>query len=179
MSKVKIANVRLSFPSIWKMAEYNGQTLNKYEATFLIAKDDPQAKVIQDAVKAAGLETLGKEWAKAKLCIIDGDSKDYDGYADHWALKASTKKRPLLIDRDKSVLAEEDDVLYAGCYVNASISIYAFSNNYGKFVMAQLNGIQFSKAGDSFGGDGGNAMDDFDDEGEAASPSAFDEPAPF
>ena len=76
-------------------------------------------------------------------------------------------------------MAEEDDVLYAGCYVNASISIYAFSNNYGKFVMAQLNGIQFSKAGDSFGGDGGNAIDDFDHEGEPASDSQYDDDAPF
>lgn len=179
MSKVKLTNVRLSFPSLWKMSDFNGQSTGKYEATFLIPKDDPQAKAIQEMVKSVGAQELGKDWAKAKLCIYDGDLKEYDGYAGHWAIKASNRKRPVVIDRDKSMLAEEDDVLYAGCYVNASISISAFSGQWGKFVSATLLGIQFSKAGDSFGGDGGNAIDDFDHEGEPASDSQYDDDAPF
>ena len=40
----------------------------------------------------------------------------------------------MIINKDKSAVTEEDGVVYAGCYVNASVSIYAFQNNYGKFV---------------------------------------------
>lgn len=175
--KVVLKNVRLSFPSLWKTAEFNGQDLGKYEATFLIPKDDPQAKVIQDAVKQVGTAELGKDWHKGRLCILDGDTKDYDGYQGMWAVKASTKKRPVVLDRDKSALSEDDGRPYAGCYVNVSLSIYSFQNSYGKFVAAQLNGIQFHADGDAFGGnDDGYSDDDFDLDD---SPVADDGDAPF
>ena len=60
MSKVKLTNVRLSFPSLWKMSDFNGQSTGKYEATFLIPKDDPQAKAIQEMVKSVGAQELAK-----------------------------------------------------------------------------------------------------------------------
>jgi len=78
-----------------------------------------------------------------------------------WAIKANTKRRPVVINRDKTPIVEDDDILYAGCWVNASIEVYGMENQYGKRVGCQLNGIQFLKDGDSFGA-GGNAMDDFD-----------------
>jgi hypothetical protein len=161
---VNLKNVRLSFPSLFETAKYQGNDLGKYEATFLIKKDSAVAAKIQAAIKKAGSDELGKDWSKAKLCLMDGDEKDYDGYEGCWALKASTKKRPVLVHRDKSPLTESDGVLYPGCYVNANVDIYAFANNYGKFVMAQLNGIQYSSPGEEFGGGGSRfSADDFDD----------------
>ena len=172
--KIVLKNVRLSFPNLWETIKYNGADLEKYGATFLIPKDDPQAKQVQEAIKSVGSEVLGKDWAKAKLCIMDGDSKEYDGYQDMWAVKATTKRRPLVLDLDKSALTEEDDKVYPGCYVNASINIYAFTNNYGKFVAASLNAIQFCRDGDSFASsDVGYADTDFESE------ESVSEAAPF
>jgi hypothetical protein len=158
-----LKDVRLSFPSLFEYATYQGESLNKYECTLLIPKDSDTAKEVQAAVKEAGMETLGSDWSKAKLCILDGDLKDYDGYEGVWAVKASTKKRPVIINKDKSAISEEDGVIYAGCYVNASVSISAFQSKYGKFVQAQLNAVQFNRDGDAFGGGDSFSIDEFED----------------
>lgn len=161
--KLVLKNVVLSFPSLFETAKYMGDDLGKYEATFLIPKDDPQAKAVQEAIKEIGSDVLGKDWGKAKLCLLDGDTKDYDGYAGCWALKASTKKRPVLLDRDKSAISQEDGKMVGGNIVNASVSVYAFQNNYGRFVACQLNAIQYAAEGTPFGsGAGGYSDDDFD-----------------
>lgn len=162
MSKLMLKNVRLSFPSLFEHAEYRGDSLGKYECTFLIDKESPQLADVQAAIKKVGSDVLGKEWSKAKLCLQDGATKDYDGYENCFALKATTKKRPIIINKDKSAITADDDVVYAGCYVNASISIYAFQNTYGKFVQAQLNAVQFSKDGDRFGGGDDFSIDEFE-----------------
>jgi hypothetical protein len=163
MSKLMIKNARLSFPSLFEHATFQGESLNKYECTLLIPKDSDAAKEVQSAIKKAGMEALGADWSKAKLCILDGDTKEYDGYEGTWAVKASTKKRPVIINKDKSAVSEEDGVIYAGCYVNASVSISAFQSKYGKFVQAQLNALQFYRDGEQFGGGGdGFSIDEFD-----------------
>ena len=177
MSKLMLKNCRLSFPSLFEHATYQGQDLGKYEATFLIPKDSDDAKAVQAAIKEVGMEVLGKEWSKAKLCLMDGDSKDYDGYEGVWAVKANTKKRPIVINKDKSALTDEDGVIYAGCYVNASISIYAYQNSYGRFVQAQLNAVQFAKDGEAFGGGDSFSIDEFEDVSDGD--DASDDDAPF
>ena len=177
MSKLMLKNCRLSFPSLFEHATYQGQDLGRYEATFLIPKDSDDAKAVQAAIKEVGKEVLGDSWSKAKLCILDGDDKDYSGYPGNWAVKASTKKRPIVIDKDKSALTAEDDKPYAGSYVNASISIYSYQNNYGKFVQAQLNAVQFAKDGEAFGGGDSFSVDEFDDVSDGD--DASDDDTPF
>lgn len=163
MATLMVKNARLSFPSLFQYAQYKGESLEKYECTLLVEKDTPMAEEIQKAIKEVGTEVLGKNWSKAKLCIQNGDDRDYDGYENMWALKATTKKRPLVIDRDKSPLTEDDNVIYAGAFVNAKISLYAYTNSYGSFVAAQLEAVQFAKDGEAFGGGAGASIDDFDD----------------
>jgi hypothetical protein len=46
--------------------------------------------------------------------------------------------------------------------VNVSLEIYGLDNQYGKRVSCQLNGIQFSKDGESFG-QSNDTMGDFDE----------------
>ena len=171
-----LKNCRLSFPSLFEHATYQGQSLDKFEATFLIPKDSDDAKAVQAAIKEVGTEVLGRDWSKAKLCLMDGDDKDYSGYAGNWAVKASTKKRPIVINKDKSALTDEDGVIYPGCHVNASISIYAYQNSYGRFVQAQLNAVQFAKDGEAFGRGDSFSVDEFDD---VSGDDASDDDTPF
>lgn len=164
MTKLVLKDVRLSYPSLWETELYNGADTGKYAATFLVPKHDDdgkenaQAKELKKAVTEA-MKACGAK--KDKTPLRDGDELDYDGYAGMWAIKANTKRRPVVINRDKTPIVEDDDILYAGCWVNASIEVYGMENQYGKRVGCQLNGIQFLKDGDSFGA-GGNAADDFD-----------------
>lgn len=167
MSKTILKNVRLSFPSIFHTEMYGGEDTGKFTATFLLDKE-AHADTIKELKKqlvAVAEEKFGKPVPKSiKYCLQDGDEKDYDGYEGCMSLKAGSQRRPTVIDRNKTPLAEEDGKPYAGCYVNASIDFWVQDNSYGKRVNANLNGIQFYADGEAFGSGGTtNAADDFDE----------------
>ena len=67
-------------------------------------------------------------------------------------------------------LTEDDNRIYSGCYVNASVELWYQKNAYGKRVNANLLGIQFFKDGEAFGEGGttasGDDFDAFDDDDE-------------
>ena len=152
MSKIMIPNVRLSFPSLFHKAVFDGKE-TKFEATFLIDKNEQADKIkeIKAAIDAAIKEGLkGAKLPADKLCMKDGDGIEYAGYAGCMSLKASSQKRPIVLNRDKTPLTEEDNKLYAGCYVNAIIELWAQNNQFGKRINANLLGVQFFKDGEPF-----------------------------
>lgn len=152
MSKIMLPNVRLSFPSLFHKAVFDGKE-TKFEATFLINKDEQADKVkeVKAAIDAAIKEALkGAKLPADKLCMKDGDGIEYAGYAGHMSLKASSQKRPIVLNRDKTPLTEDDNKLYAGCYVNAIIELWAQNNQFGKRINANLLGVQFFKDGEPF-----------------------------
>jgi hypothetical protein len=162
MANIKIKNVRLSFPSVFKKATFNGQE-TKYEATFLISKKDEKTyKVLSEAIEKLLAEKKAKV-KKDKIALKDGDDSEYPENEGYWTLKAASNKRPLVVDRDKSVLTEDDDVIYGGCYVSAIVDFWFQDNQYGKRVNCNLYGIQFMKDGERFGTDTGIDVDAFDD----------------
>jgi len=161
--KIKVRNARLAFPSLWHKASFNGAEGDKYEATLLIPKSDTETynaimEEVQRLQKEAGIKVPSD-----KLCIRDGDDYEYDGYAGHWAIKASNRARPTIIDRDKTPLTEDDGVIYGGCYVNAIIQLWLQNNEYGKRINANLLGVQFAKDGEPFSTGVTATEDDFDD----------------
>jgi hypothetical protein len=83
-------------------------------------------------------------------------------------VSSRNKTRPLVIDRDKSPLTAQDGRPYAGCFVHASIELWAQDNAYGKRINASLRGVQFFKDGDAFAGGGAASDDEFDDIAEGA-----------
>ena len=160
-----LKNVRLSFPSLFKTEVYAGEDTGKYAATFLIPKSDTKTvTAIEQACKAALVEKYGEGKIPKgfKMPLVDGDEKEYQGYEGQMTIKATTKKRPTLVNRDKTPIVEEDGILYGGCYVNASIDVWVMDNSYGKKVLASLNAIQFVKDGEAFG-NASNGADDFED----------------
>lgn len=164
--KVMIPNARLSFPSLFHKSEFEGKE-GKYEATLLIPKSDKKTKKLIDDAIAEAKKEANKKVPESKYFIKDGneifEEKEYEGYEDHWAIKAGNSKRPTVIDRDKTPLTEDDDSIYAGCYVNAIISPWVQDNRYGKRVNANLLGIQFVKDGEAFGDATVADADDFDE----------------
>ncbi|HGP4140084.1 DUF2815 family protein [Enterobacter hormaechei] len=178
--KIKLQNVRLSFPELFEASQVNGQGDFKFRATFLLPPDHPGNKAIEQAIKKVATDKWG---AKAETIISQirgnpmrfnyrsGDEKaDYEGYAGNMFISASNKARPLVIDRDLSPLTAQDGRPYSGCYVNATITIFAYENN-GKGISASLGGVQFFKDGDAFSGGGVASTDDFDDISEGADAS--------
>ena len=162
--KIKLQNVRLSFPSLFTTATFGGDDTGKYEATFILDKVEHASAIAQ--IKAES-DRIQKEDIKAKvagdkLALKDGDETDRPELQGKMTIKASTKKRPLVINRDKTPLVESDNVVYSGCYVNGIISLWGQNNQWGKRVNASLDGVQFAKDGEAFGA-AGTSVDEFDD----------------
>ena len=164
MAKIMLNNVRISFPSLFRKATFNGEE-TKFGATFLIGKKEGKATIdeIDAAIKGIMREDLkGTKLAPDKICFKDGDNIDYAGYAGNMSIKASSTKRPIVIDRDKSPLTEDDNRIYAGCRVNAVIELWAQNNNYGKRINASLLGVQFFKNDEPFADGNKGSLSDFE-----------------
>lgn len=171
--KIKLNNVRLAFPALWEAKTVNGEGEPKFGASLLI---DPSDKALIKAINAGIDAVAAEKWgAKAagivalarktdKVALHDGDLKaQYDGFAGMLYVSANSAARPVVVDRDKTPLVQADGKPYGGCYVNATVELWAQDNKYGKRVNAQLLGVQFFADGDSFGASSSGSADDFDD----------------
>lgn len=166
---LKLKNVRLSFPDLYVPKAFkDGEP--KFGATFLVPKTSALHKEIEKAILDAATVKFGAKAAKIiegirsnpnKFCYQDGDTKEYDGYEGCMALRAKRDSRPLIVDADKNPLTQADGKPYAGCYVNATVEIFAYTNS-GNGISAQLRGVQFVKDGDSFGAGTPVSEDEFD-----------------
>ena len=111
-----------------------------------------------------------------KLALHDGDVKSkYDGFPGNFFISAAAQENaaPTVIDRDRSPLSARSGRPYAGCFVNASIELWAQDNNYGQRVNAQLRGIQFYADGDSFSAGRPADADEFEEVTEGAGADDF------
>lgn len=165
--KFAIPNVRISYPALFNHGSFGGQSTEKYEATFILDKKAHKAEIAEIITQ---INRLMKEELKTKLpadkvALKDGDESGKFELEGKYVIKASTKRRPLVLDRDKSPLVEEDNKIYGGCYVNVIFTLWVQNNTYGKRVNAQLDGVQFARDGEPLGDSGlsASAFDAFGD----------------
>ena len=178
--KLIIKDVRLAFPDLFVPKQFNNAGSFSYGCQLLI---DPNSQAFED-IEAAIVEVATAKWGKkAKrmleeirpdkkaCCWIDGDRReDYDGFAGMFALTAKRQEKkgpPLILTRRKQVIAKDKGEVYGGCFVNASVDIYASENN-GAGMRCELSTIQFCGHGDPFGSGAAPSADDFDDLGAGA-----------
>ena len=170
--KIKLNNVRLAFPALFEAKTVNGEGKPAFSAVFLLDPTHPNIAAVNAAIAAVAKEKWGAKAdailktarAADKVCLHNGDTKaEYAGFEGNFYISARNATRPLVIDADKSPLTAQDGKPYAGCWVNASITLWAQDNNYGKRVNASLGGVQFLKDGDAFAGSGPASEDEFDD----------------
>lgn len=171
--KLKLQNARLAFPALFEAKTVNGEGAPAFSGSFIIPPNHPQMAEINAAIDKVAKEKWGAKAdavlkqlrATDKVCLHDGDTKaQYDGFEGNFYVSARGKTRPLVLDRDTSPLVESDGRPYAGCYVYATLEIWAQDNNYGKRINAEIKGVQFFRDGDAFAGGGAPAdPEDFDD----------------
>lgn len=174
IGRIMLKNVRLAFPNLFEPSTVAGEGEPRYSAALILGADHPQIKEINDKIKAVATEKW-KDKADAmikslektgKLALHDGDEKpNYDGFPGNMFVSASAKvsARPTVINSDKTPLTDRDGKIYAGCYVNVSLDLWAQDNAYGKRVNAQLRGVQFLRDGDAFSAGRPADNDEFDD----------------
>jgi hypothetical protein len=176
--KIMLRNVRLSYEHVFKPTSFEEDGDPKYSATFIIPKDHPDLPAVKRAMFEAGEESFPNDFTKAgtwprgfSCSLKDADiatdslgeilSAKNPAYSGCFILEANSAKRPVVINRNKAAVTEEDGIIYSGCYVNASLGAAGYT--YGKVkkgVKAYLNGVQFVKDGERFGSD---ALSDFDE----------------
>lgn len=165
---ITLPNVRLSFPHLFTAHAMDAgdgkQQEPKFSATFLFNNNEHGA--LLDRIDAI-IERLALDEFKKKVgfkkCLRDGNEKsELEGYGDGTSfITASCKARPGVVDRRLNPIAEADGVIYAGCYVNATIRLWVQNNQWGKRVNAQLRAVQFLRDGESFGAGPVDATQEF------------------
>lgn len=167
MSRILVKDVRLAFPVLWvaKAIEEGGE--KAFSCSLLLPPNHPQLAAIRGAMKSAAVEKWGAKAdaiykalvAADKVALHNGDAKaDYDGFPGNLFISCRSKVRPSVFDGQKNPLTEADGVIYAGCYVNASIEFWGQENSWGKRLNAQICGVQKKRDGDAFAG-GAKAAD--------------------
>ena len=172
---VRLRNVRLSFPALFKPRAFDETKEPSFSAVFLMAKEgDPEKNAvyvnqgIQAVIKAA---FKGKHPGRERVCLKDAAEKGergVDGYDDTlYFVSTGNKKKVPIVDRDLTPLVETDGKPYAGCFVNATIRLWAQDHKqYGKRVNAQLKAIQFFGDGEPFGEPSVDPAEEFEAVGE-------------
>ena len=163
-----------------------------WKANFLFPKDKLKGMVAVykgkrmpalEAMRAAKAEVMAKKWGDDpkkhpkikpdRICWRDGDEESWDGYPGCWYISANAQPadRPKVVTNRKDgnghwIEAEPGGKAapYAGCYVNATIVVWAQDNEHGKRINAQVKAVQFFKDGEAFGAAAVNPDDEFTDD---------------
>jgi hypothetical protein len=176
---ILLKDVRLSFPRLFKPRAFKQGQDPRYEATFLLdpsnAAHAAAIKEIKSTAMKIAKEHFGENVPKAlaeNLCYGDGNKKDYDGYADQFYISTANKIKPAVVDRRKQPLTQDSGKPYAGCYVNAQITLWVLdwrdpeSSMTKRGIYANLIAVQFNRDGEPFGTRTDSAVETFEDLGD-------------
>lgn len=164
---IKLNNVRLSYPNLFVAKAQEEGKEPEFSACFLLDKKQHAGliKQLEQVRDRVALDFFKKKVPLKHALLRDGNEKDgKEGYGDEvMFISARNKKRPVVVDRDLTPLTTNDPKPYAGCYVNATVRLFAYDHKTGgKGVSASLRAVQFVKDGESFGAGPVNAEEEFE-----------------
>lgn len=156
---IRLDNVRLSFPNLFKARAPKSGGKPKFSADFIMNKNTHKDLIakLEKMCERAMLDKWGKKVGISQMCLKDGNDpkkEDIEGYGDEvMYITAKSDSRPSVVDHNKATVTEDDRLIYGGCYVNASLEIYGFKHDVGgNCILASLRAVQFYKKGESLGG---------------------------
>lgn len=141
--------VRASFVHVYQAVAPLGGGDPKYNITLLIPKSDTNTINAVSAeigrVKQENTQLFGGQ--AVKIPLYDGDGLMPSGA--RWGeecrgcmvLRASSKEQPALVDENVQPLLTPNAV-YSGCYVRASVNLYAYNQPMNKGIGCGINAIQ-------------------------------------
>ena len=176
---IGLVGVRLSFPKLVE-AEINPKFPNsekKFQCNLILEQNDPNfqrllgeaGKLAQEKWKemyGAVMQQLQADkrnrfWGSGAEKFDSKTGKPYQGYEGklYVACSANEEKPPVIVKPDgtyidnANVLERQEYArkLYAGCYVNAAVSVWLQDNQFGRAIRCNLLAIQFAKDGEPMG----------------------------
>ena len=184
-TQVLLKHVRIAFiDDLFEPGQYEGKGDFRHTATFIVEPGSANDKLVQEAIQKEAVGAWGKKAGvmleeirgnKNKFSYMknkrDKTGEVYEGFEDRYALSGVRKQKdgaPLFLHNVKDPetgkaqrLTGKEGVIYAGCYVNAKVEIWAQTGTYAG-VRCGLLGVQFDGQGDSFGGASRPTDDGFD-----------------
>lgn len=163
--KIITPRFRVAFSHVFEPTE-NQQGKKVYEITMLFDKGTDLNEIRRE-INGVAAEKWGKIVPPSfRKAIKDGDLPNsngniYDGFENHFVIRAWSYNRPQIIDSRKNVIDSSRE-FYSGCYARASIVAFPYNNTGNCGVGFFLNNIQKLADGEKFGG-GSTAQDDFDE----------------
>lgn len=148
---------RLSYPNFFipRSVQEGGQKM--YSCALLFDKA-AQATPEFAALKAAATQAVKDKWGdkippKLRSPFRDGAEKESEGYGDGVIfINISSKQKPSVVGKNPAEGPIEDEsLIYAGCYVKASVRPYAYSQKGNSGVAFGLGNVQKVKDGAPLG----------------------------
>lgn len=189
-AKIRLKGVRLSFADLLEPRPFGPGQPPRYGATFILdpanAAHAAHIAEIKTAIKELGAKAFPDvRLAEVPLCLKDGNKKSYDGWKDMIVLTSSTDQKhpPLIVGRGFKpgtqelrivTSAADPEAPYSGCYVNATVTLWAQNNSFGKRINGTLKAVQFLKDGPAFAAGAVDADDEFEPLDESATGPAAD-----
>lgn len=161
---ILIRNVRASYPHVFH--PYKGKDSDgdgKFGIVGLMPKTAdyfPAKNLIRDHIRRMIEEQKLKDLPATNKFLRDGDLTAREEYEGMYTINASEVRRPVARDskRDPKTgkpkilkVGEDEDRIYAGCWVNILIRPWWQNNKFGKKVNAGLVAVQFVDDDEAFG----------------------------
>jgi hypothetical protein len=155
---------RMSFPHLLKPHSGFKNQEPVYSVQMLFAKTADISVLKKAAADAATKKWGSKEnWPQFKHPVFkDGDlkAKKLSGYEGMLVVEARSKFKPGIVDAALDEVIDPAKI-YAGRWARATVTCYAYDNQFGKGISFGLQNIQLLEDAPSFSGRK-NAKDDFD-----------------
>lgn len=182
--KLNIKNVRIGYVNVFKPRQSEAGKEPQYSVQLLIPKDHPQLSTIKEMIASAAIEKFDKDmkaaagkWpARLNFPLRDGDAEfpENDSYKGMLFMNVRNTRKPMVIDRLRRAVTEEDNLIYSGCYANVVVSFFAYDKRGNKGVTASLQGVQFKADGEPLAGVGVSIADFDVEEDDSEAEDAYD-----
>lgn len=189
-NQVVTNEVRFSHPHFFVPYANDPTQPGKYSGTFLLPKSDTETyQLLMQVIEAQKALAAQSKWNGVVPPIVptpihDGDGVKQDGtpFPDeskgHWVFSASAKAdyKPEVVNAQRVPITNQTEI-YAGCYGQVCINVFAYSYQGKKGIGFGLGPIMKTRDGEPLGGGSTSAASAFGaPEGGAA--SVFAQPAP-
>jgi hypothetical protein len=89
----------------------------------------------------------------------NGKGNVYEGYENHWAIRAWTKNPPGVRDAENTSDIIDPSKLYPGCYARMVVSPFIYEGDMNNGFSLFLNHVQFLADGEKLGGSGSGSAE--------------------
>ena len=159
---ITIKNVTLNFPALFSLPIINGEQGKKYNTKIILdpIKHKAAIALLQKTIDertAEYPEVNGKpvKLPADKLCLRNGDDLGKEEYEGMMVLSASNKKRPIVVNKAREPITEDDEMIYSGCIGHVNVDVWKQPDKkFGKRINCELLAFQWTAEGTRIGGSG-------------------------